>query len=364
MRRRGRWAGPPRLHDKPWPPEPGYGLDARARAWFFRRLAIAALALLLFGALGIVAIAWTLADRVGAGGWFAAVAAVGVLVVAIAAIGRGVRSLRRGVVPLRSVMDAADRVAGGDYDVRVVEHGPPPMRALARSFNAMTGRLQDADRLRRELMADVAHELRTPLSVLQGRLEGLADGVYPRDDAQIAALLEEAAVLSSLVEDLRTLALADAGVLRLQPEPTDLVGLARTVAGVFAGEAARRGVTLRVDAAAAEVERDVDPLRIRQVLTNLLSNAIRHTPSGRAVTVTVSDRGGAAASVAVADEGEGIAAEDVPRIFDRFYKGEGSRGSGLGLTIAKRLVAAHGGEIIATSRPGQGTTVVFTLPSR
>jgi signal transduction histidine kinase len=353
----------PWRHDTSWPPHPGFGADARARAWFFRRLALAAMALVALAAFGIIAIAWAIGDRVGAPGLALLPVAIGLLISLVVFI-PAVRSLRRGVAPLRAVMDAADRVADGDYEVRVGEHGPPPVRALARSFNAMTERLQHADTLRRELMADVAHELRTPLSVLQGRLEGLADGVYPRDDAQIAALLEETAVLSTLVEDLRTLALADAGVLRLQPEPTDLVGLVQSVVGGFESEAARRGVTLRVEWPGGEVEHEVDPLRIRQVLTNLLSNALRHTPSGRAITVTVSTSDRTGASVMVADEGAGIAAEELPRIFDRFYKSEGSRGSGLGLTIAKRLVAAHGGEITASSRAGQGTTVVFTLPSR
>jgi signal transduction histidine kinase len=337
---------------------------AHARARFFRRLVLAAVALLAFGIFGIVAVTWLIADRAGAGGWAAAALVALVVLFALAAIGRITHAVRGGVAPLRSVMDAADRVAEGDYEVRVREHGAPPVRALARSFNAMTERLQHADHLRRALMADVAHELRTPLSVLQGRLEGLADGVYPRDDAQIAALLEETTVLATLVEDLRTLALADAGALRLQLEPTDLAGLVRAVGGSFEPEASRRGVTLRVAASPAEIELDLDPLRIRQVLTNLLANALRHTPAGRAIAVTVATAGEAGVSVTVADEGEGIAAEDVPRIFDRFYKSEASRGSGLGLTIAKRLVAAHGGEIAATSRVGQGTTVVFTLPSR
>jgi two-component system OmpR family sensor kinase/two-component system sensor histidine kinase BaeS len=260
-------------------------------------------------------------------------------------------------------MEAADRVADGDYAVRVREQGPPAVRALAQSFNALTGRLQHADRQRRDLMADVAHELRTPLSVLQGRLEGLIDGVYPRDDAQLAALRDETNVLSTLIEDLRTLALADAGALRLQPEPTDVVGLVRDVVGGFQPEASRLAVTLGVATTVTEAELDVDPLRVRQVLTNLLSNAVRHTPAGGAITVTVGAANGGV-SVAVADAGDGIAAADVPHIFDRFYKGQASRGSGLGLTIAKRLVVAHGGEITATSRLGQGTTVAFTLPSR
>jgi two-component system OmpR family sensor kinase/two-component system sensor histidine kinase BaeS len=271
------------------------------------------------------------------------------------------RTLRRGASPLRAVMDAADRVAGGDYTVHVDERGPLPLRALAHSFNAMTERLAQADRQRRDLMADVAHELRTPLTILQGRLEGLRDGVYPRDDEQLGVLVEETQVLSRLIEDLRTLALADAGALRLERESTDLVGLVRDAVRGFGPEAARHGVTLSVVATAAEAPFDLDPVRIRQVLSNLLSNAVRHTPAGRGITVSV-ESGPPGVTVAVADAGEGIAPEDVPLIFDRFYKGEASRGSGLGLTIAKRLVAAHGGEIGAASRPGDGTVVTFTLP--
>jgi signal transduction histidine kinase len=226
----------------------------------------------------------------------------------------------------------------------------------------MTERLAHADRQRRDLMADVAHELRTPLSVLQGRLEGLLDGVYPRDDRQLASLLEETQVLSRLIEDLRTLALDDAGALRLEREPADLVALVRDTVRGFEPEAARQGVALAVTTDLAGAVLDVDPVRIRQVLSNLLSNALRHTPAGRAVTVSVAAAGSGFA-VAVADAGEGMPPEDVARIFDRFYKGEASRGSGLGLTIARRLVMAHGGGIQAASRLGQGTTVTFSIPA-
>jgi signal transduction histidine kinase len=271
--------------------------------------------------------------------------------------------VRSGVGPLHGIMDAADRVAAGDYSVRVGERGAPPIRALARAFNAMTARLQDADRQRRDLMADVAHELRTPLTVLQGRIEGLLDGVYPRDDAQLAALLEETQVLSRLIEDLRTLALSDAGALRLQREPVDLVGLARDVVAGFQPEAARARVSLAVAASAAAVEAEVDSVRIRQVLANLLSNAVRHTPAGCAIRVDVdSAADGDAVAIAVVDAGEGMAPDEVGRIFDRFYKGEASAGAGLGLTIARRLVAAHGGDIRAASTPGLGTTITFVLP--
>ena len=335
-------------------------VKTRARARFFRRVVIGLAGLVVMAGLGLAAIGWLVAERAGLSG----PAGVGLSALAILAgtfvLVATVVTLRGGTGPLRAVMDAADRVADGDYTVRVRERGPLPLRALAHSFNAMTLRLAHADRRRRDLMADVAHELRTPLSVLQGRLEGLLDGVYPRDDAQLAALVDETHVLSRLIEDLRTLALADAGALRLERESTDVAALVRDTVLAFEPEAARQGVTLAVTPAGGPVV-DLDPVRIRQVLANLLSNALRHTPAGGAITVSV-DAGRDAVTVAVADAGEGIAAEDVPLIFDRFYKGQASRGSGLGLTIARQLVVAHGGGIRAASQPGAGTTVSFSLP--
>jgi len=356
-----RWGGPPWRPDAASSPSRDYRYGGgRARARFFRRVGVAAVVLLALAAWGIFAVASTIAGRFGLG----AAAPVLILFVAFtAAIGlvKMFGAMRRFASPLGAVMDAADRVAGGDYGVRVDEQGPPPMRALARSFNTMTGRLQNADRLRRDLMADVAHELRTPLSVLQGRLEGLIDGVYPRDDAQLSHLLEETQVLSRLVEDLRTLALSDAGALPLQPESTDLVELVREAVASMDAEAARVPATVSVAGTAAAEGIQLDPVRIREVLTNLLSNALRHSTAGGHVTVTISEMEEAVA-VAVADTGEGMPPEAVARIFDRFYKGSSSKGSGLGLTIAKGIVTAHGGDISASSGAGEGTTVTFTLP--
>jgi signal transduction histidine kinase len=354
--------GPPwRRRDEVGPPHTIVRLKAHARARFFRRVVAGLVALAVMAGFGLAAIGWLVAARAGVSGS----AGVGLAALAILAgafvLTAMIVTVRGGAGPLRAVMDAADRVAAGDYTVRVQEHGPPPVRALGHAFNAMTERLAHADRQRRDLMADVAHELRTPLSVLQGRLEGLLDGVYPRDDEQLGALVEETQVLSRLIEDLRTLALADAGALRLEREATDLVGLVRDVVRGFEPEAARHGVALTVSATPAEASIDLDPVRIRQVLSNLVSNAVRHTPAGRGITVSVGSVP-AAVTVAVADAGEGIAAEDLPLVFDRFYKGEASRGSGLGLTIAKRLVTAHGGEIRAESAPGAGTTVTVRLP--
>ncbi len=349
---------------EPWPPKHGpFGNDRRIRARFFRRIALAAAALFLLALSGMFAAAWVIAGRFGLAGWAAAIPALFALLATGVILTVMLVAMRRFTSALGTVMEAADRVAEGDYGVRVREHGPPPMRALTHSFNTMAERLQNADRLRRNLMADVAHELRTPLSVLQGRLEGLLDGVYSRDDQQISTLLDETQVLSRLVEDLRTLALSDAGVLQLEREPTDILGLVQDVVRSMYAEASPKSVALNVTTSLDNLVVDLDPLRIRAVMTNLLSNALRHTPSGGAVRVSVTDTKDGVA-VQVTDTGPGMPPEQVARIFDRFYKGGSSRGSGLGLTIAKGIVTAHGGDITASSHVGQGTTVAFTLPRR
>ena len=347
---------------EPWPPQHArFGIDRRVRGRFFRRIAFATVALLALVVSSMFAVAWLIAGRFGLVGWAAAIPYLFVLAAAGLIVTVMLGAMRRFASPLGAVMDAADRVAEGDYAARAQEDGPPPMRALAHSFNTMTERLQNADRVRRDLMADVAHELRTPLAVLQGRLEGLLDGVYPRDDAQISQLLDETHVLSRLIEDLRTLALSDAGALQLQKEPTDVVGLVQDVVNSLQTEAARTSVALRVTTSVENVVLDIDALRIREVLTNLLSNALRHNPSGGAVTVSVHQTTDGLV-VSVTDTGLGIPPEEVARIFDRFSKGTSSRGSGLGLTIAKGIIKAHNGEITASSQLGEGTTVTFTLP--
>lgn len=272
-------------------------------------------------------------------------------------------ALRRTTAPMGDVMEAAGRVSAGDYSVRVAERGPGEARALARAFNTMAARLQANDEQRRRLLADVTHELRTPLAIVQGNLEGLLDGVYPRDDAHLTPILEETRVLGRLIDDLRTLALAESGALRLQREPTDLEVLAEEAAGAFRAAAGAAGVTVRVESGAAVPLAEVDPVRVREVLTNLLANALRYTPAGGTVTVTVA-AGPAADQVTmeVRDTGAGIPAEAVPHVFDRFYKSDESRGMGLGLAIAKNLADAHGGQLTVASVPGQGTTFRLSLP--
>jgi len=275
-------------------------------------------------------------------------------------------SMRRVGGPLGDVVEAANRLAGGDYAARVREHGPPSLRTVGHAFNSMAARLESQDQLRRQLMADIAHELRTPLTVIQGRIEGLLDGVYPRDDAQLSQTLAETRMLARLVEDLRTLAHAESGTLTLQKEPTDVAMLAQEVVDTFAAEAAERKVAMELRTPgllkkASDVPlASVDPLRVREILINLISNALQHTPSNGRISIDLSaatDR----ITMRVADTGTGIAADELPRIFDRFYKGSTSRGSGLGLAIARNLVTAHGGTITAESVPGRGTTITFSL---
>jgi len=263
--------------------------------------------------------------------------------------------------PLGEVVGAAERVASGDFAVRVVEHGPPSLRSVASAFNSMTTRLEQQQQARRELMADIAHELRTPLSVMQGRLEGMLDGVYPRDEHQVTQVLEDTRTLARLVDDLRTLAHSESGTLALAKEPTDVEVLLNETVSAFQPEALARNVEVRTNTSGEIPNVDLDPVRIREVLTNLLANAVRHSAKGRLVEVEL-EATTADIIVRVADRGPGIHPEDLPHVFDRFYKGDASTGSGLGLTIARNLVAAHGGTIAARARPEGGTIVEFTLP--
>ena len=350
--------------NEPWEP---WRVAGRRGRIFRRRIALLALTVLAVLVGTMVAMVWLGVQNLAATGNSSigaviTIAVLGAIPVALALV----IAVRHVGLPFGTIMEGADRVAAGDYTTRVPEHGPPPMRALARAFNTMTERLQNHDRLRRDLMADVAHELRTPLTVIQGKLEGLLDGVYPPDERQLGMLVEETHVLSRLIEDLRTVALSEGGALKLLKESADVDALARDVVHAFEGEAGERGVTLRIAAPEHLPPIAVDPVRIREVLSNLLANALRHTPSGGTVDVRVyesrSNGGGDAIAVDVRDTGSGMSADEIARVFDRFHKGSGSRGSGLGLTIARGLVTAHGGEIRASSALGAGTTMSFTLP--
>jgi signal transduction histidine kinase len=278
-------------------------------------------------------------------------------------------AFRRFASPVGDLVDAAGRIEQGDYGARVPERGPREVRSLARAFNAMSARLEATDRERRTFVADVSHELRTPLAVIRGQVEAIGEGVYPADEEHLAPIVDATRTLEQLVEDLRTLALAEAGSLTLAREPVDLAELAHESAAGFQSAADGSGIELNVNAAGDVPNVSADPSRIRSVLGNLIANALRHTTSGGRVTVRVAPIEAATAAagtgwveVAVTDTGSGIAAELLPRIFDRFVKESGSPGSGLGLAIARDIVTAHGGAIAAESESGRGTTIRFRLP--
>ncbi len=274
-------------------------------------------------------------------------------------------NLRRMSIPLDDLLSASNRVAEGDYSVRVQESGPPEVRSLTRAFNSMASRLQTHDQQRRAMLADVTHELRTPLTIIQGNLEGVLDGLYPADAARLKTILEEIQIISRLTDDLKTLALAESGALQMRREQTDLAGLVRETVAVFQTQANAAGVEIELSPAKNELLADIDPERIRQVLTNLMSNALRYSPRGSVVRVGIMDSGTGPerrAVVFVADRGPGISTEDLPRVFDRYYKSADSRGMGLGLSIAKVIVEAHGGGIKAESPANAGTMISFWLP--
>jgi signal transduction histidine kinase len=273
---------------------------------------------------------------------------------------------RRILSPVKALTSATRQFGKGDFSKRVNYKGKGELGELARSFNSMAENLEYTQRLRRNMVADVAHELRTPLSNLKGYLEAISDGVVKPDEAAINSLNEEASSLSRLVEDLQELSLADAGELKITAQPEDINKLIKETMTTLQPKASDKGLTLTADLPAALPPLNIDSHRIKQVLNNLLDNAIAHTGKDGIITVTAREQNNMV-SIGVSDTGEGIPPEDLPMIFERFYRVDKSRarrtgGSGLGLTIAKRLVEAHGGTIGVKSQPGKGSTFTFTLP--
>ena len=356
--------------NEPWPPKRGH-LHHNP---FFRRLGCLFGIFNLLGVAAFVFVVGYLAHLFGllhltpvTVQWTVPVGVIGFALVISGLVVVGA-ALRRSFSPLDSLLAAAERVAEGDYAVRVPEKGPRAMRLLARAFNKMASRLHQTDEQRRNLLADVTHELRTPLTVIQGNLEGMLDGVYPADETNLRALLDETHLLSRLIDDLRTLALAESGALQLKKEPTDPLMLIRETMGAFQPQADAAGVTLTVmDATLPLVA--LDPARMRQVLANLIGNALRYSPvrnaQGSPAGGSVLVRCGLlndTIQIEVSDNGPGIPVEDLPHIFERFYKSADSGGMGLGLAIARHIVLAHGGSIRAESAPGTGTTIRVELP--
>jgi signal transduction histidine kinase len=278
--------------------------------------------------------------------------------------------------PLRRLAVAARTVASGNLGHRVKVEGSVEMAEVGQAFNEMTSALEKAETLRQNMVADVAHELRTPLSVLQGNLRAILDDVYALDKAEISRLYDETRLLSRLVDDLRELALADAGQLHLNLRPTDLAQVIHTTVDnlALAAEAQEVDLAAELPEAGGPALPPVlaDPDRVAQVLRNLLVNALRHTPPHGSVAVTAVPNNGVV-EIAVADTGEGIAPEHLPHVFERFWRADAARshgggdqrivgGTGLGLSVAQSLVKALGGRIWAESELHKGSTFRFTLP--
>ena len=267
--------------------------------------------------------------------------------------------------PVRELTGATKRVAGGDLGYQVPVRTNDELGELAQSFNLMSSDLAHANQARRQMTADVAHDLRTPLSVILGYTEALSDGKLQGSPEMYDVMYNEAQHLNHLIEDLRILSLADAGELPLTKSPVAPLELLEKTAAAHQVQAQKKGITIKVEAPEALAVIPVDPDRMAQVLGNLTANAIRHTPQGGEIRLTaVSEHGNTL--LQVQDNGHGIATADLPYIFNRFYRGDRSRQhngeSGLGLAIAKSIVEAHGGTIDVTSANGQGSTFTITLP--
>lgn len=271
--------------------------------------------------------------------------------------------------PLGSLMRAASQIARGDLSVRVPVQSHDELGELATTFNQMASSLETQEKLRRNLMADVAHELRTPLAGIQGTVEALQDGIFPPTSENLQAVHEQVMLLNRLVEDLRTLANAEAGQLSLDRLPLNLTELCQRQVTAFQSQALTKAITLTFTHEPFSTNIHGDDQRLSQVLNNLLDNALRHTPTGGTIQVQITTANGAA-RLAVIDNGEGIPTDALPHLFDRFYRADVSRnrrtgGSGLGLAIARQIVQAHGGCIWAESPPAgeqQGSAFILTIP--
>ncbi|MBN1657571.1 MAG: HAMP domain-containing histidine kinase [Anaerolineae bacterium] len=272
--------------------------------------------------------------------------------------------------PLSRLAGAARAIATRDFSRRVPAEGSDEMIEVAHAFNDMAAALESSERHRQQMVADVAHELRNPLTIIQGNLRAILDDVYPLEKAEVTRLYDETRLLGRLVDDLRELALADAGQLHLNRAPVDVAALLDATAASMTPAAEMSGIAVQVEPLPHLPAVSADRDRIAQVLRNLLANALRHTPPGGTVTLSGAARDGAV-EITVADTGEGIDPADLPHIFDRFWRADRARtrgdrpagSSGLGLSIAQSLVRAHGGRLWAESQPGAGATFRFTLPT-
>jgi len=286
------------------------------------------------------------------------------------------------VTPLLRLLAASRRIASGHYAERVPATQTDELGALAAQFNTMAAELEHQQHLRRQLVADIAHELRTPLSVLRLQLESLEDGIEQPTPTMLRSLAEEVSLLTRLVDDLRLLSLADAGQLSLAPEELDAVTIVERAVAAAMPRARQQQIDLRAERPSLPMVVVADPQRLTQILGNLIENALRYTPAAGTVTLRVSSEFMAQSSTTqnsqlktqnwivfeVADTGAGVPPEELPRIFERFYRTDKARaretgGTGLGLAIVQRLVEMQGGRIWASSTLGGGTTFHVALPA-
>ncbi len=288
-------------------------------------------------------------------------------IVGIVAIGAGTWMSHKITAPLAELEKAAQAVGQQDFSRRVPLGGSQELVAVARAFNEMAAQLEQAETLRRNLLADVAHELRHPIHVLQGSMQAILDDVYPLSKEEIARLSDQTHHLAVLVNDLHVLAQAEAHQLPLNQQVTDIATLVKTTAAAFEPLVAAPNITLRVELLGTMPQLLVDRDRLRQAIHNLLDNALRHTPAGGAITVSV-EQVQDLVQIRIQDTGEGIASDQLPHVFDRFYRTDQARGrdrggAGLGLSIVKANIEAHGGTITVSSPgPGQGSTFTISLP--
>lgn len=281
----------------------------------------------------------------------------------------GVLLMRRIVNPLAEVISAAERVSAGDFTTRIkLSKSKDDLYALSSHFNSMTETLERNDLERRSMLADIAHELRTPLSVLRGKLEGIIDGVYPANETNIAQALEESYLLERLVDDLRLLTLAETRQLHFEMIEVNLVDLLQKSISVFEPQASARSISLELVIGNPVVNAFVDPQRMEQVIGNLIGNALRYVQEGGKVTLNAIDSEDKA-TVIISDNGPGVKEEDLPFIFDRFWRGDRSRarasgGAGLGLAISKQLVEGQGGRISALNKLQGGLQTTVEIPKK
>ncbi|MFC1994717.1 sensor histidine kinase [Chloroflexota bacterium] len=290
---------------------------------------------------------------------------VGLIAAAVALI-IGLVLTRQITRPVRALISGARHLAKGELNYRVNVKSHDEIGELAESFNTMASSLGKEEQSRQQLTTDIAHELRTPLTIIEGTVDGIIDGVFKPDKEHLYSIKEQTTLLTHLIGDLRDISLAESGQLKLNMASTDMAELVRRVVSNYEANAREKGLGLKLEEAAKIPEVKVDPVRMEQVISNLLTNAIRHTPSGGNITILIKEYKDGLL-ISIADTGEGIAPEDLPHVFERFYRSGSSRtrkegGTGLGLAIVKQMVEAHGGNVRAESVAGIGSKFSILLP--